>query len=47
LHVEWKGGRVSAYSGVPKGLATEAIGAASVGAFLNARIKGSYGHRYL
>ena len=45
--VVWaKGGRTSAYAGVPEDVALEVAHAASVGQYINSEIKPNYSHRY-
>lgn len=45
LHVEWKTGRVSVYSGVPPEVGADLDKRASIGDALKV-IKATYGHRY-
>lgn len=47
LLVTWKGGKTSAYSGVPPSLGENAHKNWSVGDFLNGSIKSHYPHRYV
>ena len=48
LLITWvKGGRTSAYEGVPEGLADQLSKAPSVGGMLNSDIKPYYRHRYV
>ena len=48
LIVTWaKGGKRSAYAGVPEGLADELSRAPSVGSMINSDIKPFYPHRYV
>ncbi|MFZ3215649.1 MAG: KTSC domain-containing protein [Candidatus Acidiferrales bacterium] len=46
--VTWaKGGKTSAYAGVPEELADTCSRAPSVGSFINSEIKPFYSHRYV
>lgn len=48
LYVKWaRGGKTSAYQGVPASLALEVSNAPSVGSALNDLIKPVYPHRYV
>ena len=47
LHVVWKGGKTSVYSGVPAATADAVSNAWSVGKAIHSEIKGKFPHRYL
>ncbi len=48
LIVKWnRGGKVSAYDGVPEHVADQLAKAPSVGNMINNEIKGQYSHRYV
>ena len=47
LLITWKNGRVSAYAGVPEGLAQQVANAPSVGSAINSEIKNVFAHRYI
>lgn len=48
LLVKWaKGGKTSAYAGVPESLALQVANAPSVGGMLKSDIKPFYSHRYI
>lgn len=46
LHVTWKSGKTSIYSGVPAAVADEAMKSYSIGDYLRTNIKPFYNHRY-
>lgn len=45
LHVQWSGGAVSVYAGVPADLAAEVLGAPSIGEALHLGVRGKFPHR--
>lgn len=48
LTVKWaKGGKTSAYFGVPEDVAIQLSKSPSVGSMINSDIKGQYGHSYV
>jgi KTSC domain len=46
LHVQWKGGKISIYSGVSETLADEISKSWSVGKAISDQIKDNFPHRY-
>lgn len=44
LHVQFKGGGHYVYQGVPASVHAAALAAPSVGKFINANVRGKYGH---
>ena len=46
LHVTYKNGKTSIYSGVPTDVANGVLGAPSIGTAIHATVRGKYDHRY-